>query len=52
MALTKKYKPGQLVTIDNRVYRVYKARFYKAPCVICEYPKNTSMPNTRFIWMH
>lgn len=24
MALTKKYKPGQLVTIDNRVYRVCK----------------------------
>lgn len=24
MALKKKYKPGQLVTIDNRVYRVCK----------------------------
>ena len=22
MALTKKYKPGQLITINNRVYRV------------------------------
>ena len=24
MALTKKYKPGQLVTINNRVYRIHK----------------------------
>ena len=24
MALTKKYKPGQLVTINNQVYRIHK----------------------------
>ena len=35
MALTKKYKPGQLVTIYNQVYRVCKAESYISPCSIC-----------------
>ena len=35
MALKKKYKPGQLVTIDNQVYRVCKAESYISPCSIC-----------------
>lgn len=35
MALTKKYKPGQLVTIKNRVYRICKTNYICA-CVKCD----------------
>ena len=35
MALTKKYKPGQLVTINNRVYRVCKETCNNLACRQC-----------------
>lgn len=36
MALKKKYKPGQLVTIDNRVYRVCKESNFNWACTQCD----------------
>ena len=36
MALTKKYKPGQLVTIDNRVYRICKESHFNWACTQCD----------------
>lgn len=35
MKLTKKYKPGQLVTINNKVYRIVKLS-YVIPCNHCD----------------
>lgn len=37
MALKKKYKPGQLVTIDNRVYRVCKESHLNWACTQCDF---------------
>ena len=31
----KKYKPGQLLTINGKVYRVKRAKQFQIPCLIC-----------------
>lgn len=33
--IKKKYKPGQLLTINCKIYRVKRAKRYQIPCLIC-----------------
>ena len=43
----KKYKPGQLVTIYKRVYRITKCTTKFARCAICQ-THNIAMPCTYY----
>lgn len=34
--IKKMYKPGQLLTIDGKVYRVKRIKHYHLTCIICD----------------